>query len=140
MVVSTAGSWLYRKTGLAAGARIPGLVGGEFDAVNANVPTPSSVEILAHSPMISCPRGTHFGDVTYYTTASGAGVIDVGSTGWISLIDCSPAVPGGRCDARVVQMTENVWSLFGNGPAGRARPSTPNLRRFGITLQDPIQV
>jgi N,N-dimethylformamidase beta subunit-like, C-terminal len=141
MVASVASSWLFRGTGLAAGDRIPSVMGREWDNVHPSFPTPDSIQILSHSPM-TCPAGsgeTHYADITYYTTQSGAGVLNIGSTSWLKETACSPVLPG-TCDARVERITENVLELFAQGPAGVTEPSHPNLGRFGISLQDPISI
>jgi hypothetical protein len=141
MVVSVASSWLFRGTGLSRGDAIPSIMGLEYDSIHPGFPTPESIQILSRSPVI-CPAGSgkiHHADITYYTTRSGAGVLNVGSTTWLKRIACGPMLRG-TCDARVVRITENALELFARGPAGIPEPSHSNLGRFGITLQDPMRV
>ncbi len=74
-VVVQPGSWLLAGTGLGTGSRLPNLVGPEYDRAMPSFPTPRGVELVLHSPL-RCRFHSSFSDVTYYTTASGAGVVD----------------------------------------------------------------
>jgi hypothetical protein len=136
MVVSDGSSWVFAGTGLSTGDAIPGALSMEYDAVFPDAPTPGSIEILAHSPLI-CARQTQYADMTYYTASSGAGVIDIGSQGWVKVLQCGAPVDSTTCDPRAVQITENILNAFAQGPAGIAHPSQPNLSSFGITLTEP---
>ena len=125
MVIDGA-SWLWQGTGLARGARLRSLVGAEYDRFDSSAPRPPGpVDVLAHSP-VRCDGRPDFADVTYYTTASGAGVIDTGTSAWVAALawNCGPTAP---CvgDA-VVRATQNILRLFGQGPAGRQEPSKGN--------------
>jgi hypothetical protein len=139
MVVVDPSSWLFTGTGLADGDRLSLLVRGEYDHVNRFVPTPGNIELLAHSPVV-CRGRNAYSDVTYYTTSSGAGVFDSGTTGWIGALKCAPPVKRRSCDLNVVTITENLLAGFSAGPAGVAHPSSSNLDRFGIVLRYPISV
>ncbi|WP_241831842.1 N,N-dimethylformamidase beta subunit family domain-containing protein [Parafrankia soli] len=57
--------WLLAGTGTATGDRIPGMIGPEYDRVDASVPTPGQIEVLGHSP-VTCRDDPDFADVTYY--------------------------------------------------------------------------
>jgi len=139
MVISVASSWVFDGTGLKNGDRIPGAILLEYDRVDGHLPTPASVQILARSPL-TC-RGRHdVSDLTYYTTRSGGGVIDIASQGWITLLTCQPPQESTRCSHQAVRITANILRMFAAGPAGIDHPSRPNLARFGIRLTHPVHV
>jgi hypothetical protein len=139
MVIASASSWVFVGTGLGNGDRLPGAIDLEYDRVDGDLPTPASVQILAHSPLTCRGRGDH-ADVTYYTTRSGGGVIDMASQGWIPLLTCEPPQATTRCDRRAVRITSNILRMFAAGPVGIDHPSRPNLARFGIQLNRPVHV
>jgi hypothetical protein len=139
MVISVASSWVFDGTGLSNGDRIPGAVEHEYDRVDGGLPTPASVQILARSPL-TCRGRQDVADLTYYTTRSGGGVIDIASMGWITLLRCRPPQESARCSQRAVRITANILKMFAAGPAGIDHPSRPNLVRFGIRLAHPVDV
>ena len=138
LVVPHADVWAFAGTGLVDGGSIPGLVDMEYDRIFPEAPTPASIQILARSP-VTCRGAPDVADMTYYTTSSNAGVLDASSQGWVKELRCGPPIAADTCDARAVQITENVLGAFGEGPAGLEYPSVPNLAEFGITLQQPLQ-
>ncbi len=124
LVVTRPQSWLLAGTGLAAGARLPGLIGSEYDRVDLAYPTPRPIEVIAHSP-ITC-RGVHdFSDVSYYTARSGAGVFDSGTSAWVCpLADvCGPGTGGPDVQRAITQITTNLLTAFAAGPAGVRHPA-----------------
>jgi hypothetical protein len=137
MVVADPTAWVFANTGLAAGTHIRLAVSGEVDAVFPSAPTPSNLQILAHSP-VSCGGAEPFAAATYYTATSGAGVIDIGATDWYRTIRCGLPWTDGRCSVRAVQITRNVLRVFAKGPAGAKHPAVGNTADFGYVLQDPI--
>ena len=58
MVISAASSWVFAGTGMANGDHLPGAIDLEYDRVDGSLPTPASVQILAHSPLTCQGRGT----------------------------------------------------------------------------------
>ncbi|MGI9022066.1 MAG: N,N-dimethylformamidase beta subunit family domain-containing protein [Acidimicrobiales bacterium] len=126
MVVADPTAWVFDGTGLAAGAKLPRLVGPEFDRYDPNAPQPPGpVQVLTHSP-VRCKGQASFSDMTYYTTASGAGVLGTGTNWWVSRLNrvCQAAE---RClDENVERITRNVLDAFAAGPAGVAHPSVAN--------------
>jgi N,N-dimethylformamidase beta subunit-like protein len=139
MVISVATSWVFAGTRLTNGDRLPGAVDLEYDRVDGRLPTPASVQILAHSPL-TCRGRSDFSDLTYYTTRSGGGVIDTASQGWIALLTCQPPQESIRCNHRAVRITANILRTFSEGPAGIDYPSRSNVARFGIRLEHPLHV
>ena len=130
-VVVEPGSWLLAGTGLGAGSKLPNLVGPEYDRVTPSFPTPRSVELVLHSPL-RCRFHSSFSDVTYYTVASGAGVVDTGTSSWICQIDavCAAGRNSPTTSAAVRRITTNLLRAFAAGPSGRLYPSRSNLGRL----------
>jgi hypothetical protein len=139
LVITEPGAWIYEGMGIQDNDRIPDLVNLEYDRVAPTYPTPKAIQILARSPL-RCHGHRDFADITYYTTSSGAGVIDVGTLGWTKYLACGFVKRQLDCSQRVVGITRNVLEAFAGGPAGRQHPSEPNLARYHIHLEDPIAV
>jgi hypothetical protein len=131
-VVVQPSSWLLAGTGVRAGTRLPGLVGDEYDRVQPGAPRPPRVEVLLHSP-VHC-RGASFADTTYYTTRSGAGVFDAGTSSWVCQLSRACATTRrSAITARVVRaVTAKLLRVFSSGPAGARHPSRSNLASLGI--------
>jgi len=126
MVVADPGSWLFTGLGLSAGSKLPGLVGSEYDRVFLHAPTPRPIEVLTHSPLVCDGRSDH-ADAAYYTTRSGAGVFDSGTSDWVAGMDSSSPVV-----SRVVTaVTTRLLEAFAAGPAGRTHPARDTARRYG---------
>lgn len=137
LVVDDADNWAFAGTGLADGDHIPGLVNMEYDRVFPEAPTPANIQILARSPTL-CKGVPDYADMTYYTAQSKAGVLNASSQGWVKALRCGDPIQADTCDARAVRITQNILEAFSTGPAGVAHPSVPNLAKFGISLQQPI--
>src|SRR6266540_497023 len=132
-VVVQPGSWLLDGTGLHAGSKLPNLIGPEYDRVTPGFPTPHGVELVLHSPL-RCRFHDSFSDVTYYSAASGAGVVDTGTSSWVCQIDqvCAADRNSPKTSAAVRRITLNLLRGFAAGPAGRDHPSRSNLDDFDI--------
>jgi hypothetical protein len=118
LVVAHPDSWVFVGTGLTQGARLPGVVGGEYDRYVAGPGVPTAVEVLAHSPL-NCRGRSSYADMTYYNAPSGAGVIDTGTQTWNTHLD------GTTPDPNVVAITTNILLAFGKGPAAGTYPAQP---------------
>jgi hypothetical protein len=76
------------NTALSVGSALPGLIGGEYDRVYHNKETPSSLLVLASSPLkciatVLCPsNGTDTANATLYAKPGGARVFDAGTFYW----------------------------------------------------------
>jgi hypothetical protein len=125
-VVSEANAWIFKGTGLQNGAQIPGVIASDIDHLDGSAP--DNIEVLGHSPVpLSLAYtnqgewdGSTYSDMTYYTDPTGeAGVWDSGTVNWVAALDTSPPV---------ATITGNLLWLFGQGPAGKRVPSTPNWR------------
>lgn len=128
MTVAEPTSWIFQNTGLTNGASIPNVIGSDVDSL-APGGFPPNVEVLTHSalPTNQADANTHNGnvfysDMTYYTNAtSKAGVWDSGTNNFIPTLT----------DSKQLQtLTGNLLWLFGQSPAGKLHPSTPNWRNF----------
>jgi len=139
MVIVDARSWLFRGTGLRDGDHLLGMVGPEYDRVDPADPTPRTIEILAHSSVV-CRGHPDYSDATYYTTRSGAGVFDSGTTGWVDALKCGRLGHSISCNLKVLTITKTLLEAFARGPAGLTNPSRPNRAKLGIHLGDPIKV
>jgi hypothetical protein len=127
MVIVDADAWMFAGTGVSNGDRWVDVVGNEYDRVTPEVPTPPTIEVLAHSP-VKVRGKSSFADMTYYTTDSGAGVFSAGSI-WFE----RHVAPGGKgTDAQIAGMVTNVLQAFAVGPAGLTHPARPNLEALGI--------
>jgi hypothetical protein len=134
MVVVNPTNWLFAGTGVAAGQRLPDVVGSEYDRYDPSVPGPPNVEILTHSPL-TCQGLPDHADATYYSAPSGAGVFASGTINFVGHIDvnCQP----GNCAGRVLgRVMENLLAAFGRGPAGLIHPSDPN--RSDVRSKPPV--
>ena len=133
-VVADASAWMFEGSGFANGERITDMVGNEYDRVTPGVPTPSNIQVLAHSP-VTCKGLKSHADSTWYSAPSGAGVFSAGTFGWSPLLDeqCPDGPPTtGPC--KLIVVTENILRAFGAGPAGAAHPSRSNLAALGIPV------
>jgi hypothetical protein len=121
-------SWIFAGTGVRRGTAFPGLVGPEYDRVNASVPFPRPLEILALSPLRCAGHASH-ADSAYYTVRSGAGVFASGTMRWVCAMRGSLCGHGvGAAATRFVDhATDNLLRAFAAGPAGRRHPAIDNV-------------
>jgi hypothetical protein len=134
MKVVDQAAWIFQNTGLSNGSALPGVIASDVDSLESTPVSarPGAVQVFAHSALstkqgLSNSRGgdTFYSDMTYYTDpASKAGVWDSGTDNWI------PSLADGPATEPVRAMTDNVLWLFGQGPAGRLRPSVANWTSF----------
>jgi hypothetical protein len=75
--------------------------------------------------------------MTYYTVANGGGVFATGSASFVAMLSNAPgiysnvifpAIPG--VTSVLWRMMQNVFSVFGAGPASATHPSVANWRPF----------
>ncbi len=136
-VVADASAWIFEGSGFVDGEKVPDMVGNEYDRVTAGAPTPTNIQVLAHSPVV-CKGKRSYADSTWYSAPSGAGVFSAGTFGWSPQldIDCPPA-PATDQRCKLARVTENILRAFAAGPAGAAHPSTSNLAQLGIPVPIP---
>lgn len=129
--VEDASSWVFQGTGLHDGSLLPGVIASDIDHVVAGT-NPPNLTVLGHSPVPLSIVYTNQGqwgddtysDMTYFTFPNGgAGIIDTGNNNWINAMGVGAAAVRAALD----RITGNILWLFGQGPAGRLRPSRSNL-------------
>jgi len=137
-VVSSPDSWVYRGTGVSAGASFPHLVGVEYDRVDPAFPVERPIEVLSHSPL-TCGGVASYGDSAYYTHAGGAGVYNSGTMRWVEAVyGDQPHGIGGATPAFVRQVTANVLRAFADGPATDKYRARDNLDAVQEEVGSPI--
>jgi hypothetical protein len=137
MVVVDPNAWVLHGTGLPAGARLPDVIGSEFDGYAPALPGPRDVGIVCHSATNSA-SGHGYSDMTWYTLPKGGGVFASGTASFIGKLWDNPgrlptgfapkAVPG--VTAPLAQMTLNLLAVLGEGPGSASFPSEANWERF----------
>ncbi len=136
MVVADANSWVFKNTNLSNGSALANVVASDIDHVIPSSAEPANLEILAHSPIPTSTgtfsgtvwNGVSYSDMVYFTNpTSHAGTIDTGNNVWIGDLNrCTSAQPGCAAPA-LIQITNNILHVFGQGPAGLIEPATSNL-------------
>jgi hypothetical protein len=135
MVIVDPTSWVFQGTGLAMNQHLPGAVQGEYDFYQPSLGAPSNVTILAHSPVANRGPG-RWSDMTYYTQADGGGVFATGAASFVNMLANSPRIPGAVSQPTqgvapiLLRIMENIFSVFGAGPASVTHPSTANWQQF----------
>jgi len=136
MVVADAGSWVFAGTGVVDGTQLAQVIVGEYDHYEPGLGGPDNVRILAHSPIANRGAG-HYSDMTYYSVAGGGGVLATGSAMFVCRLSNAPRIDDAIVFAAIPgvtpvlwRMMENVFSVFGSGPASVNQPSSPNWQQF----------
>ncbi len=133
MVVTDASSWFFDGCDLADGHVLPAMILGEYDRYVPSLPGPSTLDVIAHSPI---PGQGNWSDLTYFTTSpTSGGVLASGSATFVNRLSNSVAMPPniffravpGDTDV-LLRAMENLYGLFGQGPAGATAPSSGNWR------------
>jgi hypothetical protein len=128
-VVTAPSSWVFAGTGVQDLDTLSGVVTGENDRYFPGA-APTGLQILAHATFGCAAHGDLESgwDMTYYTNSRHAGVLSVGTMGWICNLDATCANhPGDPGMQRVVRkVTANVLAAFAAGPAGIRHPAVPN--------------
>lgn len=129
MVITDPTSWLLAGTGAKAGLRYNGLVGVEIDRAYPIAGTPSTLEVVAHTPVACGQIGQTYSDLAYYTAASGAGVVDTGSMSFsVGLLGPNPNYDIDTNSSRFsTQVATTLLRAMAAGPMGKAHPAHPNL-------------
>ena len=135
LVVADASSWVLSGTGLSDGAHIPNLLQGEYDRYEPGLAGgPDNVDLVFHSPVTNRGHGA-YSDMTYYSAPGGGGVIDSGNAGWVNVLFSQSQIPtkvvcqSGQVSPSaptLARIMENIFSVFGRGPAGATNPSQGN--------------
>jgi hypothetical protein len=125
--------WGYRGTQVHTGTEFPHLVGVEADRVYPTATTPRPLQILS-SVRYDCRGVGTSAQSSYYTTASGAAVFDVGTLRWTCALTgrCHPYHLATRTVRFVRHVTRTVLQTFAKGPAGVQHPAVDNLDQFDL--------
>ena len=120
-VVKSAAQWPFDV--LKGGEKIVGVVGSEVDAPVINGKR-VGVEILAASPPVGAKKISAV--ATYYTRDSGAGILNIGTNGWVCAIDNK--CPWGYVFAtktreQIAAVTGAIFEGLTRGPLGKWRPA-----------------
>ncbi len=121
--VASPGWWGFAGTGTRRGEELAHLVGVEADRVYPGQGTPRPLQVLAHAPY-SCRGVPTSAQAVYYTTPSGAAVLDVGTLRWTcALVDQCPVDLSRRTVRFVNRVTATVLRDFARGPAAWRHPA-----------------
>jgi hypothetical protein len=135
LVVHDPGFFLLAGTGARRGDRYAGLVGTEVDRAYPLPGTPANLQVVAHSPVPQFQRSDTHSDMTYYSSAGGAGVFSVGSMAWTAGLRGARARK--RIDERAATfartLTRNLFRAMAEGPMGRTHPAHGNLSSIGAS-------
>ncbi len=129
-VVTTPDWFGYAGTGVTQGTTFKGVIGVESNRAYPVPSTPASLQVVASAP-VSCGQGRSVHTATYYTTASGAGVVAVGTINWANVVGGNAGDTAAQSFARAV--TVNVLTAMAAGPMGKDHPAVANLATFGLS-------
>jgi hypothetical protein len=129
--------WGYAGTHVRRGEQFDHLVGVEADRVYPVASTPRPLQVIAHVSY-GCRGAPTSSEATYYTTSSGAGVLDVGTLQWTCALAyrCRASTP--RTTRFVNRVTANVLRDFALGPAGLRHPAHDNVSQFRLPKQNLV--
>ena len=124
-VVKNAALWPFSV--LKTGERIVGVVGREVDSPIKKGKR-VGVEILAQSPPVGSAQLAAV--ATYYTRPSGAGILNIGTSGWVCAIDNK--CPWGhtfstKTRRQVASVTGAIFEGITRGPLAKWRPATIDI-------------
>ncbi len=124
-IVTNANHWIYAGTGLSNGSHIAGVIGGEWDRVNAE--TPSDTTILASVPMVDIDLGPTIQHTVVRDLANGAVVFDASTWKYGLYFGGQFSV---REDISIGKITTNLLTHIGITPADSVLPT--------VTITTPI--
>jgi len=125
--------WGFAETHVRAGTTFPHLVGDESDRVYPGGGTPRPLQVLSDTSYF-CRGVPTSGQAIYYTTPSGAAVLNVGTLNWTCSLtrDCFGSRVPERTRRFVEQVTENVVREFGRARAGARHPAHDNVASYDL--------
>jgi hypothetical protein len=121
-------NWIFEGTDVTNGRSFRRLVSIEADGLGPPGREPENLEVLASGPVNY--RGSVYNHaMTYYSHASGAGVVATGTIGWINALDAEAWDDPATTDfVRIA--TTNILRAFAAGPTGATHPSSGNANRY----------
>jgi hypothetical protein len=130
--IESPGWWGFAGTHVRRGQAFDHLVGVEADRVYPVPGTPRPMQVLAHTAY-SCGGAPTSAQAVYYTTRSGAGVLNVGTLRWTcALVDRCPVPLSRRAVRFVNRVTATVLREFARGPAGLRHRARDNVGRLDL--------
>jgi hypothetical protein len=130
------GNWVFEGTDVRNGQSFRKLVSIEADGLGPPSREPETLEVLASGP-VSYRGAVYNHAMTYYSHASGAGVIATGTIAWINALDAEEWADEETTEF-VRTSTANILRAFAAGPAGVAHPSTGNASRYRSSVK-PVE-
>ena len=128
--VVNANVWPIKGTGLKTGDTIAGLVGKELQSTDLGVRPAVQSLLTAKAVNLEDPSVTWNINMTYYTTTSKSGVLNVGTMGWVCNITntCSwTNTADAKTKGQVIAITKQILSAAASGPLGVLHPAVPNI-------------
>jgi hypothetical protein len=104
MVITNASHWVYQGTGLKNGDKIPGVIGGEIDRYDGEIP---GVELLARSP-INLYGKNSVADVIWWEKSYGTKAFSVGTFYWNWFLDPYGHTNAASYNQNIETMTQNA--------------------------------
>lgn len=132
--ISTDMSWPFEK--LPRGTVIHNIVGTEVDSPLYS-PGPQVESLASADVTVRGKLGVAMS--TYYTTESGAGILDIGTNGWVCSIDrvCPWQVRISQRDSDLArEVTKNIFSSLAEGPLGSLHPAHVNVFERNIYFDE----
>ena len=113
------------------GSSVAGLCGTEVDRAYPIAGTPETLRVVGHSPVAGSQLRTYC-DLTYYSTASGAGVVAFGSMLWsVAMRGAYPRYGIPESSSRfAIAVAENVLREAAIPRLGARRPAVANLHQI----------
>ncbi len=106
IVIDNPSHWVFARTGLAAGALLPGLLGNEVDRMFAD--SPAGTVRLAHSPFVASDSSSRYSDMAIRERPDGVFVFATGSIQWSFGLDDYAPPSGPRVQVAAQRITRNV--------------------------------
>lgn len=127
--VEDPGFFAFAGTDAVRGATYPGLTAGEVDRLYPTAQRPEfahagNLLLFAHSPAAGVHDSHGWADSTFYTAASGAGVLNMGTLDWLQA-QYDAAVPA-RSRAFASRVTQNIIRAAALGPIGHRFTTVPH--------------
>lgn len=126
-------NWVFAGTDVRNLQSFRRLVAIEADGLGPASREPAGLEVLASGP-VNYKDSVYSHAMTYYSHASGAGVIATGTIAWINALDAE-VWPDDETTGFVRAATTNVLRAFAEGPAGVTHPSVGNADRYRSKVQ-----
>jgi hypothetical protein len=126
--VTEPGFFAFGGTGAAQGDTYAGLTAGEVDRLYPMAERPEfaharDLVVFAHSPAAGAHTSHGWADSTFYTAASGAGVLNMGTMNWLQA-QTDEGVPARSRDF-AARVTQNIIRAAALGPLGLRRTAAP---------------